>query len=130
MGFLVLFLLLCIYKYMKIKSCFQLSLLPRLWQQKQLLAHCLCYISRQMGTFGRGEDATELYDDDGGRKEGVLGLKIRAFHSHTTQQRLIHCTEAIITKSGVLFRERGFIYGAGSGEKGCGDCVASSPAEF
>lgn len=41
--FFLLFLLLCIYKYMKIKLRFQLNLLPRMWQLKQFLACCLCH---------------------------------------------------------------------------------------
>lgn len=39
----------------------------------------------------------------------MVGIKIRAFHSHATLQRLIHCMEEGITKSDVLFRKRGFI---------------------
>lgn len=41
--FFLLFILLCIYKYMKIKLRFQLNLLPRLWPLKQFLACCLCH---------------------------------------------------------------------------------------
>lgn len=74
-----------------------------------------CTCSGEMEAWSRGEDATESYDNGG--KEWVVGIKIRAFHSHAARQRLIHCTEEVITKSGVLFRERGFIYGEACAER-------------
>lgn len=68
-----------------------------------------------MGALSRGEHVTESHDNGG--KEWEVGMKIRAFHFHTARQRVIHCIEEVITKSGVLFRERGFIYGEACAER-------------
>lgn len=46
-----------------------------------------------------------------GEKERGGGIKRRTFHSQAAGQRLIHGIEDVIPKSGVLFREKGFISG-------------------
>lgn len=59
----------------------------------------------------------------------MVGIKIRAFHSHATRQRLIRCIEEVITKSGVLFRERGFIYGEACAERRAVGAVLHFPLQ-
>lgn len=50
-------------------------------------------------------------------KRVVGGIKIRSFHSQAPGQRLIHGIEGVIPKSGMLFREKGFIYGKACAER-------------
>lgn len=80
-----------------------------------------------MGGLSRGKDATEWHHNGG--KEWVVGIKIRAFHSHATRQSLICCLEEVITKSGVLFRERGFIYGEACAERRAVGAVLHFPLQ-
>lgn len=63
------------------------------------------------GNLRSREDAEESYGNRG-KKKWVGRIKNRrVFHFQASGQSLIHGTEDVIPKSGVLFREKGFISG-------------------